>query len=84
MVFVIIIIIGVILLIWLQSSIDKDGKASGHNICPNRSSERASKGKGKPCPLPGRDHGDSKQQQLESQGISLDHHRIDILTLIFT
>ena len=34
MVFVIIIIIGVILLIWLHSSIDKDGKASGRNICP--------------------------------------------------
>lgn len=40
--------------------------------------------KGKRCPLPGRDQGDSKQQQLESQGISLDHHLIDILTLIFT
>ena len=46
---------------------------SGHNICPNRSSEQVSKGKGKMCPLPGRDHRDSKEQQLESQGMYLDH-----------
>ena len=36
--------------------------SSGHNTCPNRSSEQVSKGKGKTCPLPGRGHGDSKQQ----------------------
>ena len=57
---------------------------SGHNTYPNRSSEWVSKGKGKMCPLPDGDHRDSKQQQLESQDISLDHHPIDILVLIFT
>ena len=57
---------------------------SGRNIYPNRSSEWASKGKVKMCPLLDRYHGDSKQQQLESQDIYLDHHCIDILVLIFT